>query len=523
MVMQAKILRPPSEVLEPARNAILAWAKTAVGEIPDQAYQGLPVELDQPGDPLRILTPSGDCNRYWALRLNRIDTDVPGRIWTVEAHLAVDAQYARFGIRMSVLSDGRHNLRPPRLIRTLHQLGQLQIDGFPLDGKPHLCLTDSGVDSLVDLIENPDRALPVIVFSEDQDEKYRQGVAKSLARSAAGIAHVFAVSARSSYRLSDRIGKTFSAFNGAIRIYPPHFLNHDDPFGMPLFLAPRIQRVSDQALSDWLLTEAARLGVEHNKIDPLPRFSTLRKAQAQFELAQVQARVIRTAVKTTDTAAAAQIEALIAENAKYRDLETTFDESLNIAETEAARFQLDAQELRAENYRLRSRITALASSLEQLRSAAPSVVDIPETREGLDLWVDTYCTGRLVVTAKAVRLAEDSLFEDVPTVYQALLLLAGPYREAKQGDEGAFERFEKGLEELGLKITPVFSNGSAFNAGSGAVQLYKGRNHPMEQHIKTAGNTRDPARCLRIYFFWDEDDEVCVVGALPAHIDTFMS
>ncbi len=523
MVMQAKILAPPDQVLQLARTAILSWSEGTVGAIPQQAYEGLPFELDQPGDPLRILTPTGDANRYWALRLNRIDTDVPGRIWTVEAHLASDARHARFGMRMSVFSDGRHNLRPPRLIKTLHKLGGLQIDGFPLDGKSHSTVSDAGVDSLVDLIVNPDRTLPVVVFSEDPDGKVRRPAAKKLGDMATGIAHVFLVDARSSFRLTDRLGKVFSTFNGAIRIYPPHFLNYDDPFGMPLFLPQRIARISDNALVEWLLSEAALLGVEHNNIDPLPRFSSLRTAQANYELRQIQANATRTAVRTTDKRAEAQIFALMAEIAKYQDLQSIFDESLNNAEAESKRFQADAQDLRSENFRLRSRITTLSASLQEARSVAPLAMVIPETLEDLELWIDTHCTGNLAITPKALRLAAASLFQDVHTVYQSLLLLAGPYREAKLGDEGAFKRFEQGLLDLGLKITPVFANGSAYSAGAGAVQFYNGQNRPMEQHIKNQGNTRDPARCLRIYFFWDEENEMCVVGALPGHIETFLS
>ena len=43
---------------------------------------------------------------------------------------------------------------------------------------------------------------------------------------------------------------------------------------------------------------------------------------------------------------------------------------------------------------------------------------------------------------------------------------------------------------------------------------------PVEWHIKNGGNTRDPRRCLRIYYFWDEDSQQVVIATMPAHIQT---
>jgi hypothetical protein len=39
-------------------------------------------------------------------------------------------------------------------------------------------------------------------------------------------------------------------------------------------------------------------------------------------------------------------------------------------------------------------------------------------------------------------------------------------------------------------------------------------------HLKPGRNTRDPTRCLRIYFFWDDEEEQAVVGWLPGHLES---
>jgi hypothetical protein len=47
---------------------------------------------------------------------------------------------------------------------------------------------------------------------------------------------------------------------------------------------------------------------------------------------------------------------------------------------------------------------------------------------------------------------------------------------------------------------------------------YRGRKRFLEWHLKK-GNSRDPRRDLRIYFFWDEEDEEIVLGYLTGHLD----
>lgn len=49
---------------------------------------------------------------------------------------------------------------------------------------------------------------------------------------------------------------------------------------------------------------------------------------------------------------------------------------------------------------------------------------------------------------------------------------------------------------------------------------WQGERREVKWHIKNGGNTRDPARCLRIYYFWDEAGRQVVIASMPAHIRT---
>jgi len=46
-----------------------------------------------------------------------------------------------------------------------------------------------------------------------------------------------------------------------------------------------------------------------------------------------------------------------------------------------------------------------------------------------------------------------------------------------------------------------------------------GLKRKLEFHLRR-GNSRDERQCLGIYFFWDEQARLVVVGSLPAHLRT---
>jgi hypothetical protein len=46
---------------------------------------------------------------------------------------------------------------------------------------------------------------------------------------------------------------------------------------------------------------------------------------------------------------------------------------------------------------------------------------------------------------------------------------------------------------------------------------WSGRKFSADWHIKNGGNTRDPSRCLRIYYCFDEQTQQIIVSDMPAH------
>jgi hypothetical protein len=116
--------------------------------------------------------------------------------------------------------------------------------------------------------------------------------------------------------------------------------------------------------------------------------------------------------------------------------------------------------------------------------------------------------GRVLLAPQARRALNGSVFEDVGLAAQCLLWLANDYRDGKTGDsDGSFRD---------RTVVPGVINA---HCGSDSFTIeWQGKNQNVEWHIKNGGNTRDPARCLRIYYFWDDSSQQVVIASMPAHI-----
>ena len=122
--------------------------------------------------------------------------------------------------------------------------------------------------------------------------------------------------------------------------------------------------------------------------------------------------------------------------------------------------------------------------------------------------------------SRALRSLKNACYEDTKLVYQCLKLLATSYYDYRMGFID-YEQFTHacrnvapGLEERGA-ITDV----AAGMQGETYYVQYRGKKKKIDRHL-AKGNSKDRRYCLRIYFFWDEQDQVVVIADLPHHLDT---
>ncbi len=186
-----------------------------------------------------------------------------------------------------------------------------------------------------------------------------------------------------------------------------------------------------------------------------------------------------------------QNEGLRSENEK---LEAERDEALALA-VEEERAQ---SPLREENQRLRN--------LLRERGIDPDrVLPLPTEWTGFADWCDRELAGRLALDPRARRELKKARFADVRLAAQALQWLAGEYRDARRGGGDSRQVPVAGLrnERCG---------GDSFEFG------LPGGKRRAEWHVKSGGSTRDPERCLRIYYAWDEESSRVIVASMPGHV-----
>src|SRR3546814_3362648 len=76
-----------------------------------------------------------------------------------------------------------------------------------------------------------------------------------------------------------------------------------------------------------------------------------------------------------------------------------------------------------------------------------------------------------------------SIFTDTERAWRALLLLAGPYHDARNGIEGSLDRFNEGLKELRLIHKPQQTVGGAVKSAEYFIS-YNGERLLLDKHIR---------------------------------------
>lgn len=129
--------------------------------------------------------------------------------------------------------------------------------------------------------------------------------------------------------------------------------------------------------------------------------------------------------------------------------------------------------------------------------------------------------GSISVLPRALAGARKSPYHEPRHVYAALELLANTYRQVKLG-RAPREQIKEELDRLGMEIGGSTDPSVAAKAGDEYFFRWRGRRRFLDQHIKK-GVTRDPTYSMRVYFTWDDEEKVAIVGSLPFHLSNTLS
>jgi len=190
-----------------------------------------------------------------------------------------------------------------------------------------------------------------------------------------------------------------------------------------------------------------------------------------------------------------------------------------VAEDERDQALAEAQHAREANRHLRFRIEQQEQQIEA-RSGPAATTPIPNALHNFEAWCEAYLSGSVEIHNRAFHGVGKSQYEDVSLIYKSLVMLRDcsvPMRR-----EGGLERkraYEKACQDLGLEEAATFTGPRAGEEGDTYFVRYAGRRMELDRHLKK-GNSREPRRCFRLYFFWDDDEQQVVVGWMPSHLDT---
>ena len=531
------LIRPVSQVtleltgegvFAKTRTEILRWMTPRVGRrLPDEAWKGSGFNVEDVGAlPVEAVSVEKGDMRLWAGRLDDADKTVARRVWTTEVALGEKSDVTILGVRILCITHGDDppfERSVPGLVRQVVSRNHAFLGGIPVSVKPLVVDLEDDVDELVGLLTSARRDVDAIVFSvadaPHQAAESTRFSAEYVAERALGTVHVSIIGPDASYRLSDRLGREFSVFGGAVRTYRPRFdPSRDDPFDHPLALARTVTESferNDKEFHRFLVDHSLRRSVSrHDAEQRLPSHTVIRR------FAQQERRDHDRAMAKDDKDL---LDVAMEENA---DLQEQLDRSereskslFEVAESERDAAENEAQGLNAKLAYLRERISLLEK--ERLGERVASIDPVlPDSLSGLRDWAAAQLAGSVEVLNRAIQSAKKSVFSDPKLVYKALLMLRDHYVPMRRRWEGAtIERFEAACHELQIEESGAISEVQAGQEGNEYYVAYQGRRILMARHLKK-GNSRDERYCLRIYFFWDDENEQVVVGSLPGHLDT---
>ena len=495
--------------LQRAREEVLAWlVEKGVRHLPANAGDGASFEIDA-SEGLPVTVEASD--DVWALRFDTPDSAVAGRLWRTEVIMGTLKSRALVGVRLTVISPRAGvpvRWSVPRVVRRLVARPGLRDYGARLMDCPWRVETEEDVDALVGLLEQPARSRRVFALSEDRSGNTALD-GGSLAKRLAGLAHVVTLSHDAAALLTARVGDGLGVFGRAMRTYAPGFTcgtgaSPAHPLATRGWLEDRFE--SPDEFIDLLERRAIEDSVRGDLEATLPGFSRVRH-----------------------WANARRLEAARREVATDTDLLALYDESnrtmMNeLRDRDATIERLRLERLEVEDERdealrdrreLRGRIEYLEQALKN--RGIEETLEYPSNYEQLEGWVAQHFADRLTLLPRAVRSLKKAVFENLPLVCDCLKLLAGPYREMKRG-EVSRAAFDEACRALGVTLTQSGEFSASRYASEYTVQYGKQR-RVLDLHLKR-GTSRDAAKCLRVYWFYDEERERVVIGHLPGHLTT---
>lgn len=504
----------PSVSADSARREVLKWAqRRSAGRLPEDAWEQKGFEHLSGGRNSVGVRLTGDETDIWGIRADDPDKEVPGRTWTTEVVIGLmNNEPARFSTRLLVSTSEDEFAIQPHTPGLVHQVAEhcgLLRGTYDITPDPWLVCTNDDVEKLIDTLLDPMRKQPVFVLTvpeNNAEENLPLLNAPALARATIGIATVAILPAQFTGVLTQRFEKIRSVFGGAIRAYLPGFSRDGDPYAHRLVLAKQILAMDGALQCDrWMRALAATESIKRLVLGrDVLAFAAIRSASIIAR--QTQLAIEGGSDSDQLEVAKAHIQALDKQHEDDKISIEYFDQEYKRAEERA---EAAEEQARASTYRIQQLLEQIDTN-----DQSPVVENAPPNSWGSFVnWCDTNLAGRLTLTASARRQLRAPKFDNPLLAARCLIWLATECRSRRMvGGEGSLR------EEV---VEPGVRNS---HCGGDQFDLdWQGQRYTADWHIKGGGNTHDPSRCLRIYYFWEPTTQQIVVAEMPGHRRTSMT
>ncbi|MGJ5149654.1 hypothetical protein [Bradyrhizobium sp. HKCCYLR1023] len=504
-VIPDELTAAPADV---ARDQVLAWTeKRSGGRLPKEAWGHQEFEHFSGGRNslgARIVTNTAD---IWAIRAEDPDKHIPGRIWTTEVVVGtLQGQQPRFSVRL-LASTHEDNLdiepHVPGLVQQVITRCGLMRGNYALSDSPSEISSARDANLLCTRMTDPNRDFPLLVLSvpEDSDDQLTPLVdAESLSKATLGIAEVVVLPAEYTWIITETFGKQRSVFGGAARAYLPGFRDDSSPYDHRLILADQLKTVDGPVrCARWMRTLAASESIRRASLGKeVLAFSAIRNSSLQLK---------QTLLANEGASDVLQLEAA---QLRISSLEKQIDDEKMSQEyfaSEHSKAEQRAQAAEAQQRASAFRIQQLLDQIEGMGRATDTDIPLPDSWSDFANWCDVNLSGLVVLSPAARRSVRSPKFTDFRLAARCLLWLANDGRNSRLN--GA---------DRSLQDEPVEDGVRNAHCGNDAFDFsWQGNQYTADWHIKNGGNTRDPLRCLRIYYTWDPATRQIVVADMPQH------
>lgn len=469
----------------------------------------------------------------YCIKTSHTDKTIANRIWITEAELHLKDGSLYLGVKNAYTSNSIKNEEDykiysvPSFINKLSQKIKFLDAEEPIDSIITI-KTEEELKHLYNLVINPLRQLPVIVISQNtsldsisakyfsvNDGYFLDG--GRLVKDLKFISHIYYLSAEMQPLWINRIGSNWGLYNGAVRTYYPQFNIEDNCYyNHPLIIPQKILSMNyvNNAGQEYFGGHAFRHILTHTikNYNIHNRFQWTDCDFKFFYKANREEKFLDNNISKDTHEWCSLLEADNDElNQQLQELTALLeaqDNELNLQKDTIRKYE-------SINTWNQTRIHQLEQSLLEYEHQ-PKSLQYPNYYSEIPDWINNNFSGRIELLPRAVRSLKEASYKDINLVCRLIECLGTTYYGMRMNFNEK-ELYDNTLKQLGVEDLPAISDSSAGQQGDEYYPIYNGKKHKLDRHL-TKGNSRDPRECLRIYYFWDDDASILVIGSLPGHL-----